>query len=665
MDPNSPSRSHDRTGARSQQPTGAAASSPGRTPKPPKRPVAPGDKTPGWVAAIGIFLVVAVGGTLALSWFIVPGILRHASVEHLNGPVHTITELYLGLTGVAALLAGAVGAWQAGRAGQGFLPTRVFNGLLGSAVPIGGLIGYSYVRHVPIPSGPTKANVAIAILAAIVAGILVSLLHQASPRLDAPRPQRLSPAPRTMAIVLLASSGMGGLPFSTAHPPDHQLGTAKVVPIDGSNDIGKSDCVVSSTEYTAAASFTVFSLDLGPVFSYSQSTYADHSVQEEVTVGAKAGFKLSEGGHFLTQIGKLVGGVGLSVSVDTHAALTLASTYKVPTGQQADDITRWALGRYSVSELALPGLAPLGTSHMDKSPAVQNVNPPIKSELKLEGTLHFQADIGTVTHESADLEIGANAAVALEDDNNKNVAYVNDPTKVELAVGLSASGTGAAMVPLAGGVSANLNGEVVVSMELAKVLGGIWVPASVSADLTGGLSGSSDFTTAEADLGSDAGSTSARRAVTQTLADVKGATDLGGSSERGVSLQVEASVDHLQDHPEVLTAALGFIRAARDVSGSHPTSTQRDSYKIAGNTLATLLDHDGQVIVDLYEVTTGSLTLDVSWGEAITFGASASLGDTQSLLRAAMIRPPGGSLGLSQSCPGPMPATTQVAAAES
>ena len=127
------------------------------------------------------------------------------------------------------------------------------------------------------------------------------------------------------------------------------------------------------------------------MFDFSQQRLANKHWEDNVSVGTKGGFKLSEGGSI---VGSLLhrAGVGLSISISPTVTLTETSTYLVASRQQADAMVLWSLGRFGLEQLGLPGLGQLVAPTLNSEPAHRGVPAPKKSELKLEGALEHRRE---------------------------------------------------------------------------------------------------------------------------------------------------------------------------------------------------------------------------------------------------------------------------------
>jgi hypothetical protein len=582
------------------------------------------------------------GGAFLLARVAAPRLIAHASLTQLPGTVHTLVLLFFGLTLATGALAGAVGAWQSGRAGQSSRLRRAANGVAGPMISIGALVATAYVGHFPLPSGPTKANAAIALTASVISGGLVAVLGRpAHPLLPPPTPD----PPLTLhcvPLLLLAALVIHSQPVTTGTGGQvHDAVLANASP-GVANDISPSECVVSEYENSGSATFTFLSFDLGPVFSYGTKTMADGSAEVEVAVGAKAGFTLSEGGHLLHLLGE-------GVSVSTDATLTETSTYTVAK-EKEDQLVRWGVDRYAVSELTLPFFSGLLARTLDTSAQIGTAGYPTSSQVELAGSLELKANLGTGENYSTKLQLGAHAAIALENPHNRNRAFVRDPESVTLEIGLSGEGTGSAMTAFGGGVSADLTTDAAISLTLAKqsgpgMVGDLWIPSSVTADSTTGLKSSLDFKLASHDISKLAATGAGSEAARSKIHDAS----LGISNEGGVSLQITGSAN-LQQYPRLLADWLAVVAASGPASRSRPTPAELQTYQTTLRQLTRDLQQDGRLVLDLYDVATGSLDLEASAGEVITFGGAANLDTTTQTLDAAMIRPPGGVLGLSQTC---------------
>lgn len=573
-----------------------------------------------------------------MSYVLVPSLVSKANINNLQDTVNTIAFLYLGLVALAGLIAGICGSWQAGRAGQSSALRRIINGIIGAIVPIGLLLVVALLRHYPIPSGPTKANCITAVCAALVGALAVSAVHTPTPRYQVRRPARMLRTRMSAFGCLCVLAVSASSPAAAAGPAHAADPLTLASTYDSNNDIAPGDCVVSTTKDEGSATFTIFGIDLGPTFAYSSELLRDGTNEVDVEVGAKGGFTLSVGG----KIGALLKGVGAGASVSTDATLTESSTYEAASPSDADSVIRWALNRFSASELALPLLASLTTGVIDARNAAK-AGPPIRSELQLEGTLHVELDIPGGQNRSIDVETGAQASVVLENQNNKNRAFVEDPDKITLELGLSGNGEVSGLAPLGGGISGNVSGDglAVVSEQFQKDSLGIWLPTTVSADVTAGLDSEAQLASAKQDLGTE----------NETAEASKGLSDIGLEilKTTGASLQLSGEVD-LSQHPEIFADWASFVASAHRALGSGGTQDDMANFRSAASRLASDLERDGTLSIEMYKVVQGSLGLDADWGEGITIGLSAEGKATEETLALAMYRPAGGSLGISHTC---------------
>jgi hypothetical protein len=508
------------------------------------------------------------------------------------------------------------------------------------------LIAYAHMTHRPIPAGPTAANAGITIFGALAGSIIVALIVR--PRWENDGPAQTRPAYRRAALVMPVLAAVGfrlalpGVPLPSIDRPG-SLTTAQTE--QNSNDIPEPECVVAAIENAGSAKFTLFSIDLGPTFSYGRKELADSSVEVEVAVGMRAGFTLSIGGGLGA---KLAAYVGAKASLSADGTLTVISTFDAGNDAKADDIIRWALARYGLSALALPGLASWMTPHVDTLAPSPDPEAPQQSTLNLEGELQFAADAGSIFHVHAELGAGTSVAVVLAaDKNHKNTdpAEVTDPTNVSVEFGLSASGGGsAALAPIGGGLSLDFEGEAAASVDFAKEhvpWGYVWVPDQAGLDLTAALH-VSDLSTVDSDL--PRGDDSGQPAVAEGTKKV--GLSLQETKAVGASLQIS---DEVKGQAETALVSADVIRVIGTMQSSNGSDT---GHLAAVNQLANDINKYGELRAEFYKVDTGSLELGVSEGEGITFGASADFETTMDTLIVAMIRPPGGSLSLSHACPG-------------
>jgi len=210
-------------------------------------------RTAGWVVAMAVFVLAYLGGAFLLAHVIAPSIISGASPARLPAAVNTLVLLYFGLTFAAGALAGAMGAWQSGRGGHASRARQAANGLTGPAISIGVLVAIAYSRHLPLPSRPTEANVAIALSASLI-GALVAAVH----RLGPPSTKYATPdRPFTLhylPLLLLSALVAHGQPISARLGGEVRGVSLSNAFSGGGNDIPECDCVVSQYENRGAAS---------------------------------------------------------------------------------------------------------------------------------------------------------------------------------------------------------------------------------------------------------------------------------------------------------------------------------------------------------------------------------------------------------------------------
>ena len=590
-----------------------------------------------------VFLLAAGLWTLLFGRVIGPAIIGHTPITELRRAAHTLAVVLFAGTAAAGYLSGALVAWRARRATvrRSLLVLRAASA---PAVGIALLLLISYPTHQPIEVRPAEVHAAVSVLAALLAGAMIAALPA---RMTAGR-GRPAVAQREagqsdfrvsgVLCALLVSSLMswptraidqprlGAAPSAADHD---RRATVAVAP--DPNDIKREECAVSAEETKFAAGFTLFSLDLGASWTFLQTEMKSGSWQDAVDVGVKAGFKMTVGEHLLTSVFGHGAGQGLSVSGGAHDALDVTSTFTDLSKSSADDVIRWSLNRYGLSALALPGLTQLVLPTLASQPVKAKVDPPKSSEVKLGGAVTLDLEAGAGISYKTTLDVGVDAAVALEDDNNSDPRYVTHPGVVEFAVGLSGTGSASAMAPIGGGLSAHVDGDAVLAIKFKRETGDLWLPESLSVESTFKLTGAVDTELAAADLfkqGSDKAS---------LLPRLLKALKFNDSDERGGSLELSGSVD-LSEHPEVLAAAAELISAARAVNGHTPTAQQQARYEAALRQLASLIDRDAVLRGKLYQVTAGSAGIDLEAGDGLAFGASIDRDHTSETLLGGFYR---------------------------
>jgi hypothetical protein len=621
--------------------------------------------TPGWVFSVGIFAVLSLGLTFLVARVLAPWIIGNASVSDLGSVADRVAASYFAVTVLSAALAAVVGSWQSGRTGRSWL-IRTFHGLIGPMVAIGVLVLVAWFTHQPIPSGPTEANATLAFAAALLAAGVTASVHGGGPallagttrlpkgRLEAGYPIVGVPHLSVMALALLPvlapvnQSGMlsNGSPrpqASSASFLESGNGSGSVL-LDGAadpgpeprGDIDPSDCALQVTAFTQSADLTLFSVDLGAQYAFSETQLPGNQWTATVSDGLKVGFKLSEGGDGVIGSDLKQLGIGISVSTDPHATLTESNTYFAESKAQADALVRWGFGRYSAEELALPGFDQLVTQSLDSQPAVRDVPPPQTTQLTLDGALDLEADFGEAANYSASLSFGGSAEITLEstDRTNTDPSFVDNPDNVELALGLEGDGSATASNPIVGSLTGGAQAEAEASLAFKRVGAGLWVPDDAGLNVTLGVNGSYNIDA----LGSALSSIGAKDAP--NVVDDAGSTHSkvtasgGGGDSVGVSADIAASVS-LADHPEVVTTFLQLVKAAQKASAPHATQAERDAYDALANRLGHLLARYGVVSIQAFVVDSGSLDFSIAYGDGITFGAGAGVEGTQQTLLGA------------------------------
>ena len=575
-----------------------------------------------------VFLLAAALWTLVAGRVIGPAIIGDTPIADLRGAARTLTLVLFAGIAVAGFLSGASVAWRARKARLrlgSVIARAAWSPLVGVVL----LVVISYPARLPIEARSTTINAVVAVLGAVVAVGFIALLP--GRRGGVATAQHVSNAFGVVGLLcaaltlsLLAAPGRV-VRATAAVRPLTAFGAPLLGTSQNPNDIEKSECTLSAQETKFTAAFTVFSIDAGPAWTFAQKRLPDNKWQDTVDVGLKAGFKLVVGQHLGTKLLGVKAGEGLSISAGTHAALDVTSTYTDLEHRKADDVIRWSLNRYGLSALALPGLTELVLPTLESQPAVRDVAAPTSSEVKLGGTISFDLEAGAGISYKASLEVGDSAAVALKDAKNTDVKYVSAPTSVEFALGLTVSGSAAALAPIGGGLSVHFQGDGVLSMEFDKAALDLWVPKSVKLESTYKITGAADMELAGKHLLSDA--TDKKSVLTRY---VKAFTETN-SDERGASLEITGSVDVVA-HPDVLVAGAEVINAAQKASKRTASAVDRDRYDAAIHKLALLVDQNAVLSGKLYDVVAGTAGIDIAAGDGLAFGASVERESTAETL---------------------------------
>ena len=625
----------------------------------PKAAVRPGSRIPGWMPSLGTFFVVAGGGTVLLARVVVPAVIAHAQAGNLRGTAELLTWLFLGVTGLAGALAGLAGSWQAGRAGQASRITRVFQAMLGPALVIGALTATAYLTHRPIPSRATEANAAVALACAFAVGLAVSIMHEASPLAQPPHPAPPPGGSRFAVFALAAAAAASTWPTAPADRPPVRPALAVIVgnladPLRGGGDITNADCVISAMVTDASAKFTVFSLDLGAGFHYGLTTHPGGSVDVEVAVGLRAGLTFSWGMGSSGILGKLGTALGTKVSLSTDATVTEVSTFAASNAAQGNDIIKWALGRYSLTELALPGLGSWVTSIYGPVNAATERREPTKTALQFAGNLEATVEAGFEIASKFTLSLGTETEIVLANDNNTDPAIVRDPTSVTIATSVTAAGGAEATAVIGGGLSGDLSGGATASLTFTKTHG-IWLPSEAGIGVNVALSGAASFAAAAHDLGNGGGAEDASDAASKAQEGSQRRPKAKGGIKAGASQGVTLEVSDTSNDPRVVADFLSLLSIALDPGTANKAPPPSRRLDDALRTFAADLAAHGRLVGQFYNVTTDDLGVEASVGDALTFGGSVSAGTTIKNLSVAVVRPAGGPLRISRTCPGPAP----------
>ena len=234
----------------------------------------------------------------------------------------------------------------------------------------------------------------------------------------------------------------------------------------------------------------------------------------------------------------------------------------------------------------------------------------------------------------------------LENDTNTDPAVVNNPNHVEFVLGLAGDGSASAAAPFVSDLSADASAEAEASTGFVRT-GGFWIPDTAAVDMTIALTGAAEFDAEGKDLLGSAESGSST--LWSHLASVMRHLSGGITSTVGGSLDVSGSVD-LIAHPEVLADLVELIGAARTIRAASATATQRLNYERRAASFAAAVARDGDLEMKLYSVEKGSLNIDVTYGDILSFGGAANVDVSEELLAGAWFRAPGSQLEPSTTC---------------
>lgn len=591
-----------------------------------------------------VFLLLAAAWTFLAGTIINPAIIGRTSVVDLRRAARMLTYIMFSGITLAGFLSGSAVVWRSGGA-TAHRGAVVLHAVSGPAAAIIGLLLLSYFKHLPSEPRSTAINAASAILGAVCATVLLTTRRPRSidGSANGMALNGLQPIGLLLIISMIPSTGETA-PWDGGPGPVPPSAMATSTQL---NDIEAADCALSVQETKLTAAFTFFSIDAGPSWTFQQKELPDKKWQDTVDVGLRAGFKLVVGEHLLTKALGAKAGEGLSISAGSHATFEITSTYTDLPKPKADDVLRWSLNRYGLSALALPGLAELVLPTVQSQTAVRDVAPPTSSEVKLGGSINFDLEVAVGISYQATIDVGSDAAVALTNEKNTDTAYVSEPESVELAIGLTATGTGSAMAALGGGLSGTLSGDAVLSIGFLKQPLDLWVPESVKLESTYKMTGAGEMEVAGKRLltaGADPQSVLGRIVKAAKAADTE---------ERGGSLELTGSVDVLH-HPEVLYAAVAVVNAAQKLDRRTSTVGDQARYHRAVNKLAGLVDQTAVLRGKVYAVTAGVAGIDIEAGDGLAFGASVEGESTAEILVGGFYRDPAKTWLASASCKHPL-----------
>jgi hypothetical protein len=596
-----------------------------------------------------VFLVCATLWTFLAGRLIGPAIFGHTPITQLPRAARTFTYMIFSGIALAGFVGGACAAWWS-RGGRGGRRALVMHAGAGPPAAVAILVAISYAARLPIEPRSAATNAVLASIGAMLAAAVIPSLGRRGSREAARRGTNNIMAANVFCVVLFATCTVPttpDAPASSAVSSSVVNSEAPVQPVDV-NDIERKDCALSAQETKFTGGFTLFSVDVGPSWTFAQKKLLDDQGaevwQDTVAVGLKAGFKVTVGQHLLAGVLGKKAGEGLSISASSHAALDFTSTYGSLSHAKADDVIRWGLDRYGLSALGLPGLTQLVLPTLQSLPIARDVAAPKSSAVKLGGTVTVDFAAGVGISYTAKIDVGASAAVTLENENNKDRNFVKDPDMVELSFGLSAEGSASAQGPVYG-LSGHLSGDSVLSMGFKKKsnLAGLWAPDTVKLESTYKISGAADVNFAQAKLGEDA---KTEKSLAKRILKALTATN---TSELGGSLELTGSVD-VATHPDVLAAAAQVINAAQKANKHKASGQDRARYNSAVNNLAALIDKYAVVHGKVYGVSTGTAGIDIEAGDGLAFGASVERESTAETLLGAFFRDPAHMLRASTEC---------------
>lgn len=549
--------------------------------------------TPGWLIGALVFAATIC----LLVWFtaqvLAPAILESTPVEQLQGGIQLITTLMVLCSLAAGLAGGLAGGWQARRNPSKGSRSVLANAVAGPLLVAVGLVVATWLRHDATPLRSTIINLVLVALGSAAGGVALNLGSRTG------RPLRRRPI-----AVSVGALALGALLLAPAATDADSGG--------GYSDIKPGDCTLTAVERSFQASLTIASIDIGGTFSFRKQETAAKQWGVAVTYGATGGFTVSLGG-------KLAKAAGLSLNISTsgHVTLIEVNQYAFTSEAEADRMIRWAVGPYLTAAAALPGVGGIVAPALapDRTQASFKPPHPSSTQVKLGGSVNVEIAALQINTE---LELGDAVSIELSNDPKETSEDpLSNPEEVVLGFDLEALASGTV-----GGAALGLNGdgEMTVAFKKESVVGfHPWYPSDLELGATAQASGK---------LGGDFGG---------LWHDITFLKPLGLSVEgrTGATLAADLSVD-LPTHPGTLAALAGYVGALAPAFAGKPLNDAAVS--TAGDALATSFATNADVGVTLVENTDVQGNLDVSMGDGLTFGVSATAGQSNETLLLAWYR---------------------------
>jgi FHA domain len=609
-----------------------------------RRPSSGGHVWPAWLISGALFLLLELGFVLLVTRFIAPAVLGASPINNLQSAVSDVTTLFASCSLAAGFLAAVVGSSIATSGRRHRARTVFIGGVAGPLAVAGAFVGFAW-----LPKGSAQVSASAATpLTSIVVNIALVMVGAALGSFLVLWFRRRPPAPTIFAVVGLAGSiALVAILCNPSLPAQ-----ADTVPYQ---DMETSGCTLGSVEDSASASLTLFSIELGPAFSFKESHTADGKWHVDVAEGATGGITLS--------FGEKLGNVGanMDVSASSHLTLTIMNSYEFPSRTQASFEIRRAPSLYLGDVAALPGVSELLKDVLGDVDSPGNFEPPPlkKSELRLAGDVSLDAQLGTQDYKLG-ITVGDAVSVELDADSTTpsgsqaglGSSFVSDPSKVKVGIDLNAALTAGA------GASLELNGDGELWFGIAKqgsVLGvDLWRPDSVglntTAELTAGAQAQLTLEGIKSFLGKGKGTAGGGAAGDDSRAQSSFLKELNINLTATQALTVEAdfTANGADSHPRTFAALAEFLVAvAPDFQGKKADSAAASR---AGDDLAAAFAQEADVGITGYHVRKIEGDFEISVGGEFTFGASAKLGRAQEDLLSALYRINGSELSASVNC---------------